>query len=69
MLGFATRTIAPPASESVKLLSGVIASSPLIRLTTPQPVILRWIGRKLANIFPYLSFPADVPAEVSVCVV
>jgi len=62
-LGYATRSSPPPSPESVKLFTGFIISSPLIVLTTPQPKFLRWTGGKLANLAPYMSFPADVKAE------
>ncbi|CAL1711442.1 unnamed protein product [Somion occarium] len=62
-LAFPTRTEPPPSQNTVKLLRGVIASSPLIRQTTPAPKVMRWAGGKLANLFPFKTFPADVPAD------
>ncbi|KAI0076518.1 lysophospholipase [Panus rudis PR-1116 ss-1] len=62
-IAFPTRTAPPPSPETVKLLRGVIASSPLIQLPTPKPKWLRWTGAKLATLAPYTQFPADVPAE------
>ena len=55
----------PPEPETVKLLSGVIASSPLVRLTTPKPKIVRWAGGKASQLLPFMTIPADVPVEVS----
>lgn len=62
-MAYATRPAAPPSPESVKLFKGLIVSSPSILLTTPQPKFLRWTGAKLANVVPFMSFPADVKAE------
>lgn len=62
-LAFATRTSSPPEHESVKLLSGVIASSPLIRLATPKPRVVRWAGGKISHFLPFMTIPADVPVE------
>ena len=39
VLGFATRRTAPPAKETLQLLSGVIASGPFIRSTNPLPYL------------------------------
>ncbi|KAI9059512.1 alpha/beta-hydrolase [Trametes sanguinea] len=62
-LGFATRPSPPPAPESVKLLSGIIASSPLLLQTHPAPKILRYIGGKACLLFPNLLIDAPVPVE------
>lgn len=45
-------------------LAGVIASSPLIELTTPVSRATRWAGGKAAVIFPYITVSAPVKAEV-----
>ncbi|KAK7691823.1 hypothetical protein QCA50_005227 [Cerrena zonata] len=62
-LAFPTRTEPPPSPETVKLLHGVIASSPLIRQTYPAPKVMRWAGGKMSHVLPWKTFPADVPAE------
>ena len=64
VLAFFTRPAAPPAPETVKLFSGVIASSPFIQLTHPKPKLLRWAGNKLTHVVPWLLFPADVGYQV-----
>lgn len=64
MLGFATRQQAPPSPETIKLLSGVIGSSPLIHLTNAVSSFQRWAGRKAKPFLPNLSIPAPVKPEV-----
>lgn len=63
-LGFATREDAPPAKESVALLSGVIASSPLLTLTHPSSKILRFLGWLVSVVVPSLVIPAPVNPDV-----
>jgi len=65
-IAFATRQAAPPSPESVKLLSGVIGSSPLIHLTNSASAFQRWAGRKARHFLPYLVIPAPVnPDDLS----
>ena len=64
MLAFGTRTSAPPEKETVSLLSGVIASSPLIHQTFPASKILRYIGGKASAVLPGLLIDAPVAVEV-----
>jgi len=63
VLGFPTREQAPPSPETVKLLSGVIGSSPLIQLAHAAPSYQRWAGRKARSFFPYLTIPAPVKPD------
>lgn len=37
MIGFVTRPGGPPSAETLRLVDGVIAGGPLIKLTTPAP--------------------------------
>ncbi|OSC97319.1 lysophospholipase [Trametes coccinea BRFM310] len=62
-LAFATRPSPPPAPESVQMLAGVIASSPLLLQTHPAPKILRYIGGKASSLLPHLLIDAPVPVE------
>jgi len=57
---FPTRTHAPPSSDTVKLLSGMILTSPLLQLTHPKPRITVSLGGQLARLLPSLSIPAGV---------
>ncbi|RPD57939.1 lysophospholipase [Lentinus tigrinus ALCF2SS1-7] len=59
-LGFVTRPSPPPAEESVKLVSGVVATSPLILLTNPPLRIARFLGMLASHILPTLVIPAPV---------
>jgi len=60
VLGFVTRKTPPPSPDTVKLLSGVIASSPLLILSTPASPFQRWLGRKARPFLPNLLVPAPV---------
>ncbi|KAF9653756.1 alpha/beta-hydrolase [Thelephora ganbajun] len=60
VLGFVTRTTAPPSPDTVKLLSGVIVSSPLLVLSTPASPFQRWLGRKARPFLPNLPVPAPM---------
>jgi len=60
VLGFVTRTTGPPSPDTVKLLSGVIASSPLLILSTPTPSFQRWLGRKARPFLPNLLVPTPM---------
>ncbi|KZT41962.1 lysophospholipase [Sistotremastrum suecicum HHB10207 ss-3] len=62
-LAFPTRSIAWPSRESVKSLSGVIATSPLLRQAVPASKIQRWLGGKLSVLSPWTTIPAPVKAE------
>ena len=64
VLGFATRASAPPAKETVSLLSGVIATSPLLHQTFPASKILRFLGGKASAVLPNLLIDAPIPLEV-----
>ncbi|KAH8103271.1 lysophospholipase [Cristinia sonorae] len=56
----------PPSSDTVKLLSGVIACSPCIQLTNPKPKIVVFAGSQLGRILPNLAIPAGVnPDDLS----
>ncbi|KAI0341093.1 lysophospholipase [Trametopsis cervina] len=62
VLSFATRTEVPPTKETVALLSGVIASSPLIEVGSRKPSpFFRGIVDIAAKIFPH--FPIDTPIQ------
>ena len=64
VLGFATRTTGPPSPDTVKLLSGVIASSPLLILSAPASPFQRWLGRKARPFLPNLQVPTPMNEEV-----
>ena len=60
VLGFVTRKTGPPSPDTVKLLSGVIASSPLLVLSTPASSFQRWLGRKARPFLPNLLVPTPM---------
>jgi len=60
VLSFATR---PNTQESVSQLSGIIASSPCIRLTKPPMSITRRLGGLARAIFPNQNIPASVDSK------
>ncbi|KAI0645140.1 lysophospholipase [Trametes meyenii] len=60
-LAFATRTTERPSRDTLSLLSGVIASSPLILQTFPVSRALRYIGGKASAVLPALPVSAPVP--------
>ncbi|KAI0663986.1 lysophospholipase [Cubamyces menziesii] len=62
-LAFPTRPTPPPALETLALLSGVIASSPLLLQTNPASKILRYVGGKASLLLPNFLFDAPVPVE------
>lgn len=62
--GYATED--PPLSERA-YLSGVIGSSPMFTQAKPAGKVLRVAGDALSRIFPDVLFPAEVPAEVTIC--
>lgn len=47
------------------LLSGVIATSPLILLSKPASKIARWVGGRASTLLPNVAIPADTKPEVS----
>jgi len=57
VLSFATRA---DTQESVSQLSGIITSSPCIRLTKPPATITRWLGSRARSILPNQNIPASV---------
>ncbi|KAI0067636.1 alpha beta-hydrolase [Artomyces pyxidatus] len=59
-LSFATRQTAPPSKETISLLTGVIVSSPLIRLTSPPVSMVRWLGGRATTVMPNFNIPASV---------
>jgi hypothetical protein len=61
VLSFATR---PHTQESVSQLSGIIASSPCIRLTKPPASITRFLGGIARAILPNQNIPASVDSKV-----
>lgn len=61
VLSFATR---PNTQESVSQLSGIIASSPCIRLTKPPLSITRRLGGLARAILPNQNIPASVDSKV-----
>lgn len=60
-LSFATR---PGAQESVSQLSGIIASSPCLRLTKPPAGVVRLLGSFARTILPNQNIPASVDSKV-----
>lgn len=64
VLAFPTRSTAPPALETVSLISGVLATSPLVLQTHPASKALKWIGGKASLILPAQNIPANVSPEV-----
>ena len=61
VLSFAMRS---DTQESVSQLSGIIASSPCIRLTKPPASITRWLGGFARTILPNQNIPASVDSKV-----
>ncbi|KAH9047307.1 alpha beta-hydrolase [Lactarius hengduanensis] len=59
-LSFATRA---NTQDSVSQLSGIIATSPCIRLTKPPAGVARWIGSRVRAILPNQNIPAAVEAK------
>ncbi|GJE88928.1 lysophospholipase [Phanerochaete sordida] len=63
ILTFVSRTEAPPKSETIAKISGVICASPLITLVHPPSAVARTIGGFLCKVAPNIIIPAPVPAE------
>jgi acylglycerol lipase len=61
VLSFVTR---PDMQENVAHLSGIIASSPCIRLTKPPLSFTRQVGGLARAIFPNMNVPASVKPKV-----
>ena len=61
VLSFVTRA---NTQESVSQLSGIIASSPCLRLTKPPLGIVRWLGARVRAILPNQNVPASVEPKV-----
>ncbi|TCD65571.1 hypothetical protein EIP91_002491 [Steccherinum ochraceum] len=60
---FPTRVHAPPSSDTIKSLSGVILCSPLVRLTHPKPRIVLFAGGMLGRLLPFMPVPAGVEPD------
>jgi len=60
VLSFASR---PEYATTVSLLSGVIATSPLIQQTHPTSPLLRAPGGLMSHVLPNLTIPAPVKAD------
>nr|VWP00378.1 Protein kinase C (EC [Ganoderma boninense] len=67
-LAFAARAAAPSTStrESIALLSGVVATSPLLVQTAPVPRPVQFVARMVAKVFPMLLVPAPVDSNLLV---
>jgi acylglycerol lipase len=66
VLSFATRTAAPPAKETISLLSGVIASSPLVRVADNQPSpFMRAVLKIVAKLCPKMPVNTPIQDDVS----
>jgi acylglycerol lipase len=61
VLSFVTRN---NTQDSVSQLSGIIATSPCIRLTKPPIGIVRWLGARVRTILPNQNIPASVEPKV-----
>ncbi len=60
-MSFVTRA---NTQDSVSQLSGIIATSPCIRLTKPPAGVARWLGSRVRAILPNQNIPASVEAKV-----
>ncbi|KAI1783808.1 Alpha/Beta hydrolase protein [Ganoderma leucocontextum] len=63
VLAFWTRTGAPPAKETLSMLAGVVASSPLVPQTFPASKVLRFIQGKASMLLPNILIDAPVAVE------
>jgi hypothetical protein len=52
-------------TNNSSVLTGVIATSPLIVLSKPASKFARWMGGKAGLLLPNVAIPADTKAEVS----
>ncbi|KAI0649103.1 lysophospholipase [Trametes meyenii] len=62
-LVFPTRLAGPPSPETVSMLSGVIAVSPLVGLTHRPPEVAKLLVRVVSAVWPTCPFPAGQPPE------
>ncbi|KAI0719289.1 lysophospholipase [Cerioporus squamosus] len=62
-LVFPTRTGPPPSPETVALLSGVIAISPLVELGVPAPKVARQLVKTMSSVIPTFPFNPPLPPE------
>ncbi|KAI1791119.1 Alpha/Beta hydrolase protein [Ganoderma leucocontextum] len=62
-LGFAARAAAPSTQESISLLSGIVATSPLLVQASPAPCPVRFIARLVGKAFPMLLVPTPVSSD------
>ncbi|KZV67236.1 lysophospholipase [Peniophora sp. CONT] len=64
VLSFATRTQTPPSKEIIQSLSGVIASSPLVRVVrrAPSPIFLKILSL-LSKVLPNVTLSTPVQDE------
>ncbi|KAF5355573.1 hypothetical protein D9758_006339 [Tetrapyrgos nigripes] len=62
VLGFITDS-SEKYSTTVKLLTGVIVTSPLITQAHPASKLLRWIGSKASQLTPNTLIPTDLKPE------
>ncbi|KAH9177496.1 alpha beta-hydrolase [Lactarius sanguifluus] len=60
VLSFATRA---NTQDSVSQLSGIIATSPCIRLTKPRTGVTRWFASRVRAILPNQNVPAALEAK------
>ncbi|KAF8963601.1 Alpha/Beta hydrolase protein [Flammula alnicola] len=60
-LGFATQ--GDKHKSTLALLTGIIATSPLIEQTIPAPKVMKWVGGKLSTVMPNMLIPAEVKSE------
>ncbi|RPD60088.1 lysophospholipase [Lentinus tigrinus ALCF2SS1-6] len=63
VLVFPTRTEAPPSPETIALLNGVIAISPLVELGVPAPKAARQLVKTVSAVAPTFSFNPPLPPE------
>ncbi|VDC07092.1 unnamed protein product [Peniophora sp. CBMAI 1063] len=63
-LNFVTRSQSPPSQETVGLLSGIIASSPLVRVVrrAPSPIVFKVLSF-VCNYFPNMKHSTPVQVE------
>ncbi|KAI1782744.1 lysophospholipase [Ganoderma leucocontextum] len=63
VLAFGTQAGAPPVKETLSMLAGVVASSPLVLQTFPASKVLRFIGGKASALLPNVLVDAPVAVE------
>ncbi|KAH9909432.1 lysophospholipase [Epithele typhae] len=62
-LAFATRPGAPPKQETLALLSGIIAGSPLVQQSTPTAKPLRVVGGLASGVLPWTLIATPLIAD------